>query len=106
MKQPYLAGTQLERAGLAAQRVDARGVLALARLEGRTRPDRLFQEGAAKIRLPRTPGDPAEAVLINTAGGLTGGDRLSWTVELGPAAAAMVTTQACEKVYRAGDGRA
>lgn len=42
-----------------------------------------------------------EAVLINTAGGLTGGDRLSWSVELGAGAEAIVTTQACEKIYRA-----
>jgi urease accessory protein len=45
-------------------------------------------------------------VLINTAGGLTGGDRLEWEAEVGDGAALTLTTQACEKVYRAGEGEA
>ncbi|MGF1611142.1 MAG: urease accessory protein UreD [Kiloniellales bacterium] len=63
---------------------------------------RLHQQGAARILLPRVHGGgPSEAVLINTAGGLTGGDALDWEIELEAATAATVTTQACEKVYRA-----
>ncbi|RST83430.1 urease accessory protein UreD [Aquibium carbonis] len=93
-------------AALAEQRVDARGVLAVRRRAGRTRIERLVQEGAAKIRLPESAGDPLEAVLINTAGGLTGGDRLSWTVSVGDEAHAMLTTQACEKLYRSSGGEA
>ena len=73
----------------------------MLRRGGRTRIGRLYQEGAAKIRMPRTSADPLEAVLINTAGGLTGGDRLDWAVDVGDGASATVTTQACEKVYRA-----
>jgi urease accessory protein len=94
------------RAALAEQRVDARGVLAVRRRVGRTRIERLFQEGAAKIRLPQRATDPLEAVLINTAGGMTGGDRLSWTVSVGDDAHAMLTTQACEKIYRSSGGEA
>jgi urease accessory protein len=93
-------------AALAEQRVDARGALAVRRRVGRTRLERLFQEGAAKIRLPNGVGDPLEAVLINTAGGLTGGDRLSWAVTVGEGAHAMLTTQACEKIYRSSGGQA
>jgi urease accessory protein len=93
-------------AALAEQRVDARGVLAVRRRVGRTRIERLFQEGAAKIRLPQGAADPLEAVLINTAGGMTGGDRLSWTVSVGADAHATVTTQACEKIYRSSGGEA
>lgn len=88
------------------QRVDATGGLSAHMLAGRTRLGRLYQEGAAKIRLPRTAGDPLEAILINTAGGLTGGDRVAWSVDVGAGASAMVTTQACEKLYRAGGGLA
>lgn len=94
------------RAALAEQRVDASGVLAVRRRVGRTRIERLFQEGAAKIRLPQGVGDPLEAVLINTAGGLTGGDRLSWRISVAEGAHATVTTQACEKVYRSSGGEA
>lgn len=91
---------------LEPQRVSARAELSVLHLEGCSRLSRLYQEGAAKIRLPRTGGVALEAVLINTAGGLTGGDRLHWTVDIGKMASAMVTTQACEKVYRAETGRA
>jgi urease accessory protein len=94
----------LFEAALAAQRVSARGELGVLHAGGRTRIDRLYQEGAAKIRMPRTVGDPLEAVLINTAGGLTGGDRLGWSVIVGEDASATVTTQTCEKIYRAASG--
>jgi len=93
-------------AALAEQRVNARGVLAVRQRAGRTRIERLVQEGAAKIRLPQSAGDPLEAVLINTAGGLTGGDRLSWTISVGDGAHAVLTTQACEKLYRSSGGEA
>jgi urease accessory protein len=45
-----------------------------------------------------------EAVLLNTAGGLTGGDRIAIDVRLGAGAEAMLTTAAAEKIYRARDG--
>ncbi len=91
---------------LSTQRVDARGRLA-ARHDGhRTRVERLYQEGAAKIRLPEAWGGPLEAILINTAGGLTGGDRIAWEMEVGAGASLAVTTQACEKLYRSRSGDA
>jgi urease accessory protein len=72
------------------------------RSEGRaTRLERLYQEGCAKIRLPRdAEATGLEAVLINTAGGLTGGDRLTWRAEAGAGARLTITTQACERIYR------
>lgn len=91
---------------LRSQRVQARAALAVALRGGRTRLDRLFQDGAAKIRLPCSDGDPLEAILINTAGGLTGGDRLDWEIDVGAQASAVVTTQASEKAYRAAVGGA
>jgi urease accessory protein len=42
-----------------------------------------------------------EAVIINTAGGIAGGDRLECSVAVLPDASIAVTTQAAEKVYRA-----
>jgi len=83
------------------QRANGVGRIVFRRRDGATRLERLFQEGCAKIRLPRPlPGASAEAILINTAGGLTGGDQLSTSVELGAGATATVTTQACERIYR------
>lgn len=66
-----------------------------------TRLGALYQEGCAKIRLPKSFDGTMEAVLINTAGGLTGGDRLDWCFELGAGTRLTMTTQACERVYKA-----
>ena len=74
-------------------------VLAATR-SGRTEIVRLFQEGCAKVRLPHTHTDALQAVLMNTAGGLTGGDHVQWRVEAEPGARVVVTTPACERVYR------
>lgn len=93
-------------ASLASQRVAARGRLGVRLVDGRTRIAALYQEGAAKLRLPRHDRAGLEAVLINTAGGLTGGDRLAWQVDIGAGCDLTLTTQACEKIYRAADGRA
>lgn len=88
------------------QRVRADGRLSVRQIDGRTRLHRLFQEGAAKIRFPAPESAALEAVLINTAGGLTGGDRVAWSADAAPGASLSLTTQACEKIYRAGVGRA
>lgn len=74
--------------------------------DGATRLARHYEQGAAKARLPRVPGGAAEAVLINTAGGLTGGDRMDYAVDVGTGAAVTLTTQAGEKIYRALDAPA
>jgi len=53
---------------------------------------------------PRTTGAAVEeAVLINTAGGIAGGDRLQFDVTARPNASIAVTSQAAEKIYRALD---
>jgi urease accessory protein len=44
-----------------------------------------------------------EAVLINAAGGIAGGDRLQFDVTARPNASIAVTSQAAEKIYRALD---
>ncbi|AKI01598.1 urease accessory protein UreH [Hoeflea sp. IMCC20628] len=84
------------------QRTQGGGRLSVKLTSGQSRIDRLFQEGAARIRVPRVPqGSPLEAVLINTAGGLTGGDRMEWSFEAGEGASMTLATQACEKTYKA-----
>lgn len=68
--------------------------------DGSTQIARLFQQGCAKIRVPRSSSPALEAVMINSSGGMTGGDQLNWNFELGEATTATLTTQACERVYR------
>ena len=72
---------------------------------GTTRLVENFQSGSAKVRFPK-PADRSvmDVVLLNTAGGLTGGDRISFSVAAGAGARATVTTQAAERIYRRRDG--
>lgn len=63
--------------------------------------DRLYQRAPLRALFPRPePGEPLTAVLVNSSGGLVGGDRLSVNVEAGDGAAVVVIGQAAEKVYR------
>lgn len=61
----------------------------------------LYQSGCGRARFPTVEHvDYPEAVLINTAGGLTGGDRMSYHVTLEAGAGLTVSGQAAEKIYR------
>lgn len=82
------------------QRAEGAGRLSVKQVDGHTRLEGLHQSGCARILLPRTHRPHLEAVLINTAGGLTGGDRLSWDLTAGEGTRLVATTQACERIYR------
>ena len=89
----------------ALQRARDCGRIAVRAEGGVTRLARLYQEGCGKIRLPRDArAEGLEAVLINSSGGLTGGDQMSWQAEVGAGARLTLSTQACERIYRARDG--
>jgi urease accessory protein len=65
----------------------------------------LRQEGCLKARHPRPePGSIAETVLLNTSGGITGGDDLGIDIRAGAGTRLVVTTQAAERLYRATAG--
>ncbi len=87
------------------QRARGRVDVAFALRRGGVRVERLFQQGCAKALRPRGAGTP-EVVLINTSGGIAGGDRLDWRLEAGAGAALVASTQAAERVYRATGSRA
>jgi urease accessory protein len=91
---------------IAPQRAWGKGRLVAKFDGGRTRIAELYQEGCAKIRLPKTFDSSMEAVLINSSGGVTGGDRLDWGFEAGEGTQLTLTTQACEKIYKASAGTA
>jgi urease accessory protein len=68
---------------------------------GTTRLARLFQKAPLRVFVPRTaPGELPCAVLLNTSGGIVGGDALQVAVRLEAGAAAVITSQAAEKAYR------
>lgn len=85
----------------APQRARGAGRLVTKAFGGRTKLAELFQEGCAKIRLPETFSPEMEAILINTSGGLTGGDVIEWSVAASDSTRLCVTTQANEKIYKA-----
>ena len=75
--------------------------LALARRDGATRLHRLYQKTPLRAFLPRHDcGELVVAAIANVGGGLVGGDRATVEIDLGADTAALVTTQAAEKVYR------
>lgn len=80
--------------------------VAVARRRGADRLVRLFQSGAAKAILPDVPGPVPEIVILNTAGGLTGGDRIATRLSVGEDARATATTQAAERIYDCAGGSA
>jgi urease accessory protein len=69
--------------------------------DGASRLKDLRQEGSYRAIFPRPQRGTLEAVLINTAGGVTGGDRFSTSVTAHENARINVTTQAAERIYRA-----
>jgi urease accessory protein len=91
----------------ALQRARGEGRVVAAARAGKTEIQSLYQDGCAKVRLPHTHSDALQAVLMNTAGGLTGGDHVQWTAMAMPDAKLVLTTPACERVYRSigGDAR-
>lgn len=86
----------VERRGQGRLRVEARA------LDGRTVRGRIEEEGFARVRFPRSGrrGRALEAVMINTGGGLAGGDASQSCLVAGRDAQLVVTTQAAEKIYR------
>ncbi len=99
-------GPEAGRAVGRMQRVEASARIGFAGSGAQTRLKDLYQSGSARIRLPKVYGAPATAVLINTAGGLTGGDALDYAVSIGDGAHAIVTSQTAERAYRSSGGRA
>jgi urease accessory protein len=69
---------------------------------GATRLSDLYQRAPCRMLFPDVaPGEPLQAVLLTTTGGLTGGDRVRVEFKVGARARGTLTTQAAEKLYRA-----
>jgi urease accessory protein len=87
------------------QRAAGESRVAFAVRDGATRLTDLYQRDPCRVLFPDPePGDPPQAVLVTTSGGIAGGDVLRMAVEVGPAGHAVVATQAAEKIYRAALG--
>ena len=84
------------------QRAEGSGRIVLSGSEKGTRIVDVFQRSPIRIMFPRASGGVLEeAVFVNTAGGIAGGDQLESDVTALANASVAVTSQAAEKVYRA-----
>ena len=90
----------------AANRALAHIALAVAANGAVTRRARVREEGSLRVRCPGSGCGELEAVIVNTAGGVAGGDCFNLDVMVAPGARLVVTTAAAEKVYRALDAAA
>jgi urease accessory protein len=96
---PPLQG-EVACATFAANRAVGRVCLAVAATRGVTRRTTTREDGSLRVRFPNACAGALEAVLVNTAGGIAGGDRFAVDLALDADAQLTVTTAAAEKIYR------
>ena len=83
-----------------ANRAHGRIALSVIERDRRTHRQQVDEAGSYRIRFPNTDGLEAEAVILNTAGGVAGGDDFSISIAAESGARLSVTTAAAEKIYR------
>lgn len=74
--------------------------LRFGRVGAQTHRLELAESGGYRARFPTTFDATSEAVLINTGGGMAGGDAMRVEAVLDTGSDAIITTQAAEKIYR------
>jgi urease accessory protein len=101
MIEAMIVDAPLRDATFAANRAMGRIALSVTAASGQSRRARVHEAGSLRVRFPH-PADAAqlEAVIVNTAGGMAGGDRFDMEVDVGDRARLCLTSAAAEKVYR------
>ncbi|MBI5130671.1 MAG: urease accessory protein UreD [Rhodopseudomonas palustris] len=84
----------------AANRAVGEVAVAVCAVEGTTRRGAIHESGSLRVRFPSPEQQGLSAVLVNTAGGVAGGDRFGIDIAVGEGARLTLTTAAAEKVYR------
>ena len=80
---------------------DGAAEIGFARRDGVTRLAHLYQTDPLRVLFPLPEaGDPIQAAIVTTSGGLVAGDRIDLAVRVEPGASAHVTASAAEKIYR------
>jgi urease accessory protein len=78
--------------------------LSVVLADGTSRIAGLRQAGSLKALFPQARGPALDAVFLNTAGGLTGGDKMRIEADAGPQTHLVLSSQAAERGYRARTG--
>jgi len=84
----------------AANRATGHVALDVAVADGITRRRRVHEDGSLRVRFPNSEHDALEAVLVNTAGGIAGGDSFAVSLSIDRGASLVAGTAAAEKIYR------
>ena len=85
----------------AGNRASGRLECSVVAAHGGTRRARVHEAGSLRVRFPNGErGGALDAVMVNTAGGMAGGDRFDIDVTVGAGARLTATTAAAEKIYR------
>ncbi len=84
----------------AANRATGHIAFSVAASAGITRRTRVHEQGSLRVRFPNAPADMLEAVIVNTGGGMAGGDRFTIGIALAEGARLVAGTAAAEKIYR------
>ncbi len=96
-----LANASVDDDIFAGNRAVGRIALTVAAAAGVSRRARVHEAGALRVRFPNTVSrENLDAVIVNTAGGMAGGDRFGIDIAVGAGAKLTVTTAAAEKIYR------
>lgn len=88
----------------APPRAQGSATLSVKKRGNKTVIGHLHQQGSLKLLFPRSPGADLTAVTLNTAGGITGGDRFDLRMNAQSGTRLTVTTQAAERAYRTSSG--
>jgi len=84
----------------AANRATGHIALSVAAANGRTRRARVHEDGSLRVRFPNAAPESLEAVIVNTGGGMTGGDRFAIEIALEADSRLIAGSAAAEKIYR------
>jgi urease accessory protein len=99
-----LISDERTQALFAANRASGRVALSVRASDGRSRRDAVHEAGSLRLRFPNADAAALEAVILNTAGGMTGGDRFGIDIDVGDNASLVVGTTSAEKIYRSLQG--
>jgi urease accessory protein len=101
MADSMLWSAPLHNEVFARNRAVGRIAFSVAATPNGSRRSRVHEAGSLRVRFPNSVRqDTLEAVIVNTAGGMTGGDVFDIEIDVESRASLMVTTAAAEKIYR------
>jgi len=84
----------------------ANGTICVEVMGPENRIKKFFQQGSSRFIFPKYFKRIKEGIVINTAGGVTGGDRFTFRIKSSHDCSLILSTQAAEKAYEASDNKA